>query len=137
SGQTAEQIELRLESDAKAVKLTTIHKSKGLEFEVVYCPFLWNGTLLGSQGRRHPQFHDSDGDLKVDIGSDDLPRHVMVAEREALAENLRLLYVGLTRAKHRCTVVWAAAAQLGSSALAYLAYPPTQELVDSKQLAKR
>ena len=36
--------QLRLESDAKAVKIVTIHKSKGLEYPVVFCPFSWEGV---------------------------------------------------------------------------------------------
>ncbi|WP_054775103.1 3'-5' exonuclease [Methylogaea oryzae] len=37
---------LRLESDAERVKIVTVHTSKGLEYPVVYCPFLWDGGLL-------------------------------------------------------------------------------------------
>ena len=40
----------RLESDAEAVQVLTIHRSKGLEFPVVYCPFLWHPTWIREQG---------------------------------------------------------------------------------------
>jgi exodeoxyribonuclease V beta subunit len=113
---------MRLESDANAVKLVTIHKSKGLEYPIVYCPFLWDGKLLAEREKNAVRFHDAaDGqELKLDIGSEDLPEHRRIAEREALAENLRLLYVALTRAKHMSTVVWGGFNGCGSSPLGYL-----------------
>ncbi len=118
--------QLRLESDADAVKLVTIHKSKGLEYPIVYCPFLWDGKLLRMNDGTWIRFHDADDDnrLKLDLGGDDHETHKQLAEREALAENLRLLYVALTRAKHRCTVVWGAFNEAGTSPLAYLLHQP-------------
>ena len=41
-----EEAQLRLESDEHLVKIVTIHKSKGLDYPIVFCPFLWNGTAL-------------------------------------------------------------------------------------------
>ena len=41
-----EEHQLRLESDEKAVKIVTIHKSKGLEYPIVFCPFAWEGSLI-------------------------------------------------------------------------------------------
>ena len=104
----AEAAQIRLESDAHAVRLTTIHRSKGLEYPIVYCPFLWDGTLLFQEESKRVRFHDaSDGHKKkLDLGSADHDAHLARAERESLAESLRLLYVALTRAKHRCSVVW-------------------------------
>ena len=104
----AEAAQIRLESDAHAVRLTTIHRSKGLEYPIVYCPFLWDGWLLFPEEQKRVRFHDgSDGHRKkLDLGSADRDAHLAQAERESLAENLRLLYVALTRAKHRCSVVW-------------------------------
>ncbi len=117
---SSEQIELRLESDDAAVKLTTIHKSKGLEFDVVYCPYLWDGKLLHRGETSQPKFHDEEGRACIDLGSDQMEPHKNLAKHEALAENLRLLYVALTRARHRCTVCWAPAESADTSALAYL-----------------
>ena len=41
-----EEHQLRLESDANAVRIVTIHKSKGLEYPVVFCPFNWAGSEI-------------------------------------------------------------------------------------------
>lgn len=114
--------QIRLESDARAVKLTTIHKSKGLEYDIVYCPFVWDGRLLFRKEEDTLSFHDrDDGDtLKLDLGSADLDAHLVVAREEALAENLRLLYVALTRARRQCSVVWGPFKGIETSALGYL-----------------
>lgn len=115
-----EATELRLESDAHAVKLLTIHKSKGLEFPVVYCPFLWGG--------RDPKvedaaidFHDPEDGfaLKIDVVPTKESASLAWKKEEVLAENQRLLYVALTRAKHRCAIAWGAVNQAEACALAY------------------
>lgn len=112
--------QLRLESDENAVKLVTIHKSKGLEYPVVFCPFLWAGSRL--RDRKAFMFHDEREGMKLtlDLGSPDCDKNAVLAEKEQLAENLRLLYVALTRAKNRCYVVWGKFKGAETSALAYL-----------------
>ena len=125
----SEAAQIRLESDAAAVMLTTIHKSKGLQYPIVYCPYLWDGKLLGATDECWVRFHDS-GDaerLKLDIGSPDHEVHVQAAARETFAENLRLLYVALTRARHRCTVVWGAFNDAKTSALGYVFHAQAEQ----------
>ena len=95
-------MELRLESDARAVQITTIHKAKGLEWPVV----LVTGLFHGSKGGSVPlSFHDRGRQdrhcLDLDEGGPSWQRHVAMARREERAEDARLLYVALTRAKHR------------------------------------
>ncbi len=113
--------QLRLESDAAAVRILTVHRSKGLEFPVVFCPFLWNGTPAPDGP---VVFHDpgADGRLTLDLGSEDLAGHAVVARSEALAENLRLLYVAVTRAKKRCYLAWGRINRSQSAAFAYLVH---------------
>ncbi|MBW2273799.1 MAG: UvrD-helicase domain-containing protein [Deltaproteobacteria bacterium] len=125
-GWVGEAAEVRLESDARAVRLVTVHKSKGLEYPIVYCPFLWDGRLLGGNDAKWVRFHDSDDDdrLKLDLGSAGHDEHLDAANREALAENLRLVYVAITRARHRCSVVWGHFTDGQDSALAYLLHQP-------------
>ncbi|MBP1683961.1 MAG: recB [Deltaproteobacteria bacterium] len=126
AGDTAQ---VRLECDEAAVKLVTVHKAKGLQYPIVYCPFLWDGALLREADEAYPRFHDPNDNhrLKLDLGSPDLAQHLARAEHEALAENLRLLYVALTRAQHRCTIVWGAFNEAQTSALGYLLHQPTSD----------
>ncbi len=117
---SADEYQLRLESDENAVKIQTVHKSKGLEYPIVFCPFSWGGSEL--RDKDHVLFHDRYRTWKAtfDLGSDRIDDNRKQAEKEALAENMRLLYVALTRAKNRCYVVWGAISKADSSALAYL-----------------
>ena len=59
----------RLESDAEAVQVITIHRSKGLEFPIVYCPYLWDGRPFGKD-THVPMFHDpATGNRRtIDVG---------------------------------------------------------------------
>ncbi|MDZ4694883.1 MAG: exodeoxyribonuclease V subunit beta [Deltaproteobacteria bacterium] len=125
TGPVSEGIEIRLESDEAAVKLTTIHKAKGLEYPVVYCPYLWDGWLLNSNDKFDVPFHDRDRSLAIDIGSADINQHRELAEEESLAENLRLAYVALTRAKQKMFVVWGKLPNVDTSGLGYLLHPPS------------
>jgi exodeoxyribonuclease V beta subunit len=120
----AEQV--RLESDANAVTVVTIHKSKGLEYAIAYCPFLWPHADLRNDDKLFARFHDPDDGrrLKLDIGSPEHDAHVDLAAKESLAESLRLTYVALTRARHRCTLVWGLFKKAKKSPLAYLLHQP-------------
>ncbi|HYE36062.1 exodeoxyribonuclease V subunit beta [Methylocaldum sp.] len=95
---------LRLESDAKRVKIVTIHTSKGLEYPIVFCPFIWDGRLR--QRKAQSVLLHRDGESVLDLGSAQLELNRSQAVLEEMSENLRLLYVALTRAVYRCYVVW-------------------------------
>jgi exodeoxyribonuclease V beta subunit len=114
-----EENQLRLESDENAVRIVTIHKSKGLEYPVVFCPFGWEGSRVSDS---EFTFHDPDRDdrLSFDLGSEARDQHLVQAHNELLSENLRLLYVALTRARHRCYLAWGKINRAETSALAYL-----------------
>ena len=116
-----EAAELRLESDGAAVRVLTIHRSKGLEFPVVYCPYLWkSGRRQNDERDEVFTYHDPRGrrEGKIALLPDGEQRRSR--REEAFAEELRLLYVALTRAKHCCLVPWEAATGYEKSALAYL-----------------
>lgn len=117
--------QLRLESDENAVKLVTIHKSKGLEYPVVFCPFSWDGSKIRNSDGPFT-FHDERGNMRLtlDLGSETIGEHRVLAEKELLAENLRLLYVALTRARNRCYLVWGRFNEAETSAPAYLLHQP-------------
>ncbi len=97
----ADEYQIRLETDEKAVKILTVHVSKGLEFPIVFCPFMWSGTRSNDE---IITFH-RDFTIVKDFGSADKSKHKVIAQKESLAENVRLLYVALTRAKFRCYLV--------------------------------
>ncbi|MFK3918389.1 exodeoxyribonuclease V subunit beta [Pseudomonas fulva] len=137
SGQAGEEQILRLESDEQLVKVVTIHKSKGLEYPLVYLPFICSSKPV--DGSRLPlAWHDSQGNAHLTLTPD--ATQVERADDERLAEDLRLLYVALTRAQHAC---WLGVADLKRgnhkrsslhrSALGYL-LGGGAELADSKQL---
>lgn len=111
--------ELRLESDEPAVQISTVHRSKGLEYGVVFCPFLWESRAVD----RPPVTAHLDAEsLVFDCGSEDFEAHRQQAEAERLAEDLRLTYVALTRARHRCYVVWGDVPGKDASATSALGY---------------
>jgi exodeoxyribonuclease V beta subunit len=120
-GAGAEQ-QLRLESDEKRVKIVTIHKSKGLEYPIVFCPFVWDGYLHNNKADQFT-FHDEHDDLTLDLGTVEQDSHRERALEEERAENLRLFYVAVTRAKHRCYLIWGAFKDASTSALAHLIHP--------------
>ena len=113
--------QLRLESDARAVRIVTVHKSKGLEYPIVFCPFAWESLTVNPN---EVVFHDPDQDsrLTLDLGSQAQMDHLLLSQNERLAEDLRLLYVALTRAKQRCYFVWGKIKSADTSAMAYLLY---------------
>ncbi len=96
-GAAAEEQVLRLESDAALVRVVTIHKSKGLEYPLVFLPFIC--SFRPAEGGRPLQLQDGDSRrLVLEPDEEDIER----ADRERLGEDLRLLYVALTRARHAC-----------------------------------
>ena len=96
----------RLDSDAAAVQLVTIHASKGLEYPVVYLPAVAD-RHVGDPVR--PRFHDSDEQrcLNVGGGGDGWSEDCRRWSEEEAGEWLRLLYVALTRAKSQVVCWWA------------------------------
>ncbi|PPA02659.1 exodeoxyribonuclease V subunit beta [Pseudomonas sp. MWU12-2312b] len=99
SGQAGEEQILRLESDEQLVKVVTIHKSKGLEYPLVFLPFICSAKPV--DGSRLPlHYHDATGKAQVTLSP--TAELIALADDERLAEDLRLLYVALTRAQHAC-----------------------------------
>lgn len=108
-------VRLRLESDESLVRIVTIHKSKGLEYPLVYLPFLCAARELDPAQLPYV-WHDQQGRLHLASQFDETS--FATACQERLGEDLRKLYVALTRAQHYCWI--ALAPQAERSALAYL-----------------
>ncbi|UTH76515.1 exodeoxyribonuclease V subunit beta [Chromobacterium sp. IIBBL 290-4] len=109
---------LRLESDAALVKIVTVHTSKGLQYPVVFCPFLWNGALE-RRGAAFWSYHVGEEPwLAPEVTADERVR--LAARSEMLAEKLRLLYVALTRAQYRQYIAWGWVKDLPTAALSWL-----------------
>lgn len=112
----------RLESDAEAVQVLTIYRSKGLEFPVVYCPYLWDPGYIPED--EPPIFHDANGRRTIDVGGEGGPdtdtgwAHIV----ERRGEELRLAYVALTRARHQAVLWWAGTWAVRDSALCRLLF---------------
>jgi exodeoxyribonuclease V beta subunit len=127
SGDAAEveQYSRRLDSDSEAVEILTVHRAKGLEFPVVYCPYLWDSAVRTNKGGP-VVFHDPDDhdQRKLDVGGDPEDplywRHYRANQAEERGEDLRHLYVALTRAKHQVVIWWAGANGSQYSALGRL-----------------
>ncbi|MDF9391410.1 MULTISPECIES: exodeoxyribonuclease V subunit beta [Methylococcus] len=96
--------QLRLESDQNLVQIVTIHKSKGLEYPVVFCPYLWDGKRSARGGSEGIEYHDEAGVAVQDFRPEakDDPEIKSRRRIEDDAETLRLIYVALTRAVQRC-----------------------------------
>ncbi|HEX7367279.1 MAG TPA: exodeoxyribonuclease V subunit beta [Pelobium sp.] len=96
-----DEFEQRIENDDDAIKIVTIHKSKGLEYKIVFAPTL---DLIAETKREDCSFRNEKGDyisaLKKDLSAPELEEVAKQAEQE----NRRLIYVAITRAVSKCYV---------------------------------
>jgi exodeoxyribonuclease V beta subunit len=114
--------ELRLESDEDAVQILTVHGSKGLQYEVVFAPFLWDAHRVKAPGIA-PGAHGRQLAFELD------EQQKGAIEVDRLAEDVRLCYVALTRARRRCYVhVGYLGKEAHRSALAWLLWPPAADV---------
>lgn len=103
---TDNEAELRLESDANLIQIVTLHGSKGLEYPIVFIPFASQHKHPCKFRKTQKQvlvYHDEHGQFIHHLGDNSLAYERM--EAEGYAEDTRLLYVGVTRAKHRCYLI--------------------------------
>lgn len=102
-----EDVLLRLESDRNLVQIVTVHHAKGLQYGIVFCPFLFDAHPPKGQTGPVRTWHDKEGGLVMDwrkaSDKDQAIKERLAFERDA--ETLRLIYVALTRAIYRCVLV--------------------------------
>lgn len=111
----AEMLKLRLESDEALVRVVTIHKSKGLEYPLVFLPFIAAAKPLDPAQLPY-RYHDDAQQLQLCYQLDE--QLFIKADHERLGEDLRKLYVALTRSRHYCYL--GLAALKDASAIGYL-----------------
>lgn len=98
----SEEREIRLERDDEALTIATVHASKGLEYKIVFCAYEWARTKKKRREEHFVPLYDAGGHGRVlDLGKPQLT----ALEREREAENMRLFYVAVTRARELCYLV--------------------------------
>ncbi len=120
-----EDTELRIESDEQLVRILTVHGAKGLEFPIVFHPFAWDARDPSRGRADHAAYHGGEAagyPEVLDLEPDETAR--AAARREERSEELRLLYVALTRAKYRCVVTWGQVRAAERAPLAWLFHRP-------------
>ncbi|WP_169785694.1 exodeoxyribonuclease V subunit beta [Enterobacteriaceae endosymbiont of Plateumaris consimilis] len=94
--------QIRIQNDSNQIKIITIHKAKGLQFPLVWIPFISSNflDLINNEGII---YHDRKT-LKTIIDFNKNNDSIKYALEELLSENLRLLYVSLTRSIFHCSI---------------------------------
>ena len=99
TGAQSDTLQVRLESEESLVQVVTVHKSKGLEYPLVFLPFASDSRDATGRSKPFPaQWHDSSGQLCLSI--DPTPEHYEWVDEERLGEDVRKFYVALTRARY-------------------------------------
>ncbi|MDR1076294.1 MAG: UvrD-helicase domain-containing protein [Xanthomonadaceae bacterium] len=126
---------LRLDADARAVQVLTVHKSKGLEYPIVLLPFTAFGSHAAPRGglqlvqvrdaADRPAYYayrsNGSGKQREWILCDPAHEDWLAQQRnDERNEELRLLYVGLTRARHALHLVWGRTSDSNDTALQWL-----------------
>jgi exodeoxyribonuclease V beta subunit len=118
----------RLDTEARSVSVLTVHASKGLQFPVVYLPEPWDTFVPDDDGQTlllHGRGDGSPDDCLLDVGGLTGPGRrdrLVRARSEEAGEDLRLLYVALTRAQCQVVAWWAASRNTWGSALQRFLY---------------
>ncbi|KEY90406.1 exodeoxyribonuclease V beta chain [Candidatus Photodesmus katoptron] len=88
----------RIESDRNLIKIVTVHKAKGLEYNLVFLPFIF------SYRRASEYVYYDEEEKKVILDIECKDNTFQKADKKRLAEDLRLLYVALTRSVYGCFI---------------------------------
>ncbi|WP_413113729.1 exodeoxyribonuclease V subunit beta [Thaumasiovibrio sp. DFM-14] len=94
--QQSDDEQVRLESERNLVQIVTIHKSKGLEYDLVFLPFICHYRMATTA------LYHQEGQSAALLDLYNQSSNIEKADEERLAEDLRLLYVAVTRAVYGC-----------------------------------
>lgn len=138
-----DEYELRLESDESAVKIMTVHKSKGLQFPIVFCANLWQKEFISKNNEKDFLYHERDynGEYKqhfeINSSGEEFEKSLLLYREESLGELIRLNYVALTRAQNYCCFTWGDIGSTAASGLGYLSESPTDDELKELLVAGR
>ncbi|MRN39326.1 exodeoxyribonuclease V subunit beta [Neisseria sp. N95_16] len=118
NGKAGDNNVLRLESDEALVKIVTMHAAKGLQYPLVYCPFVWDAQDNKAHDWQILHRDGGESELLAEHQLDD-DDHTQLADEE-MAERLRLLYVALTRAEEQLSIYAAYCQDTDDNTFAYL-----------------
>lgn len=124
----ADAVRLRLDTDAQAVQIATVHAAKGLEYGVVLLPYAASGHATNGNGKKPVLTWYHEGDRAcVAVGNEIASVVETRSRQEALAEEVRKFYVGVTRARAACVLPWGCVRQAEETALHWLLYAAGRE----------
>src|SRR5690348_977545 len=124
----ADAVRLRLDTDAQAVQVATVHAAKGLEYGVVLLPCATAGFATNGNGAKPALAWYHDGDTACVAVGDGLASEIETrARQEALAEDVRKFYVAVTRARAACVIPWGCVKQANETALHHLLHATGRE----------
>ncbi|CUA85601.1 exodeoxyribonuclease V subunit beta [Pseudidiomarina woesei] len=115
----SQELQVRLESDNQLIQVVTIHKSKGLQYPLVFLPFIANTNQLSNRVTYPAVYHSSSGDIQVAFDDSDAAVAAKI-DQERLEEDIRKLYVAVTRAQFATYIGLAPYKTLNDTALSYL-----------------
>ncbi len=118
NGNKSESHVLRLESDEALVKIVTMHAAKGLQYPLVYCPFVWDAQDNKAHDWQILHRDGGESELLAEHQLND-GDHIQLSDEE-MAERLRLLYVALTRAEEQLNIYAAYCQDTDDNTFAYL-----------------
>jgi len=104
-GHGSEEAQLRLENDGDLVQISTIHAAKGLEYPIVFVPYIWDCKPRQKASNKLLAYYDEEAaqHCRTLLGE---KAQLDAGERERLAEDMRLLYVALTRSSQKLYLTW-------------------------------
>jgi exodeoxyribonuclease V beta subunit len=138
AGEDDESDELlrRIDSDAKAIQITTMHASKGLEYPIVLIPFPKAPNTKGAQvftyeNRRLVNAAPNSSWVVGDLNEE---TRKAITQEEIEGDDLRLMYVAFTRAKHQLVVWWANSKGMATSPLSRLLFGNHDDITEKTKI---